>query len=60
MSEPQEVMHRYPDGLPMGPPEVVKIEKNSKGHNIEVKATSVARALELYDQTLAELAKRGA
>jgi hypothetical protein len=38
--------------------ESVKIEKNSRGFNYEVKAASVERALELSDHLAEELKKR--
>jgi len=44
------VEHRYPDGLPMGPPEYVKVEMTTKGAKWEIKATSPKRFSELYDE----------
>lgn len=38
--------------------EKVKIEKNSRGHNITVTAGSVARALQLLDETQEAIAVR--
>lgn len=43
----------------LDPVESVKIEKNTKGFNFEVKAPSVERALELVDKLTAELKTRG-
>jgi hypothetical protein len=40
------VVHTYPDAQV----ESVKLERNTKGFNIEVKAVTVERALALYDQ----------
>jgi hypothetical protein len=47
MSEVSTVnlVHTYPDAQV----ESVKLERNTKGFNIEVKAASVERALALYD-----------
>jgi hypothetical protein len=39
-------IHTYPDAQL----ESVKLERNTKGFNIEVKAVTVERALALYDQ----------
>ena len=38
--------------------EVVKIEQNSRGFNVETRASTPERALELYDKTRTELDKR--
>lgn len=43
-------VHTYPDAVV----ESVKIEKNSRGFNLEVKAATVERALALYDQAKRE------
>lgn len=43
-------VHTYPDAQV----ESVKLEKNSRGFNIEVKAATVERALTLYDQAKRE------
>jgi hypothetical protein len=47
-------VHTYPDAQV----ESVKLEKNSRGFNIEVKAASVERALTLYDQAKRETDRR--
>lgn len=47
-------IHSYPDTQI----EAVKIEKNSRGFNFEIKAGSIERALEMADQLTAELATR--
>ena len=49
------VVHRHPDEV-----ESVKIEQNSRGFNVAVKAQTVERALELYRQTRLELNTAGA
>lgn len=59
MSETQLHEHRYPDGLPMGPPEYVKVEMTTKGPKWEVKATSPERLGTMFDQLMAECEKRG-
>ena len=43
-------VHTYPDAQA----ESVKLEKNSRGFNIEVKAAAAERALALYDQAKRE------
>lgn len=43
-------VHTYPDAQV----ESVKLERNTKGFNIEVKAVTVERALALYDQAKRE------
>lgn len=43
-------VHTYPDAQV----ESVKLERNTKGFNIEVKAASVERALSLYDRAKVE------
>lgn len=45
-----QVIHTYPDAQV----ESVKLERNTKGFNIEVKAASVERALALYDRAKRE------
>jgi len=47
---PETVEHRYPDGLPMGPPEYVKVEMTTKGPKWEIKAVSPERFRELFGQ----------
>jgi hypothetical protein len=47
-------INSYPDAQT----ESVKVERNSKGFNFEVKAPTVERACELIDDLQAELAKR--
>ena len=49
-------VHTYPDAQV----ESVKLEKNSRGFNIEVKAATVERALALYDQAKRETDARTA
>ena len=43
-------IHTYPDAQV----ESVKLERNTKGFNLEVKAATVERALALYDQAKRE------
>lgn len=50
MPETVNLIHTYPDAQV----ESVKLERNTKGFNIEVKAASVERALALYDQAKRE------
>ena len=45
-----QIIHTYPDAQV----ESVKLEKNSRGFNIEVKAATVECALALYDQAKRE------
>jgi hypothetical protein len=45
-----QIIHTYPDAKV----ESVKLERNTKGFNLEVKAVTVERALELYDQAKRE------
>lgn len=59
MPEPQIHEHRYPDGLPMGPPEYIKVEMTTKGPKWEIKALSPERFGELYDQLKKECAAKG-
>lgn len=47
---PDTIEHRYPDGLPFGPPEYVKVEMTTKGPKWEIKATSPERFAELYGE----------
>ena len=47
-------VHTYPDAVV----ESVKVEKNSRGFNWEIKAATIDRALELVDRLKAELASR--
>jgi len=47
-------VHTYPDAQV----ESVKLERNTKGFNVEVKAASVERALALYDQAKRETDQR--
>jgi len=47
-------VHTYPDAQL----ESVKIERNSRGFNFEVKAPTVERALEMLDRLQKELEKR--
>lgn len=47
------VIHHNPDMV-----ESVKIEKNTKGFNYEIKAASVERALQMADQLAGELKAR--
>ena len=42
--------HRYPDGLPFGPPEYVKVEMTTKGAKWEIKAMTTKRFAELYEE----------
>ena len=45
-----QIIHTYPDAQV----ESVKLERNTKGFNIETKAVTVERALALYDQAKRE------
>lgn len=47
-------VHTYPDAVV----ESVKVEKNSRGFNWEVRAATIERALELIDRLKVELATR--
>ncbi len=47
-------IHTYPDTQL----ESVKVEKNSRGFNFEVKAPTVERAMALIDELRAELRQR--
>ena len=47
-------IHSYPDAQV----ESVKVERNTRGFNWEIKAGSIERALEMADQLAAELATR--
>jgi hypothetical protein len=47
-------VHTYPDAVV----ESVKVEKNSRGFNWEIKAATIDRVLELLDRLKAELATR--
>lgn len=47
------VIHHSPDLV-----ESVKIERNTKGFNYEIKAASVARALEILDELVPQLKSR--
>ena len=54
MPEETTITHVYPEPIT----ESVKLEKNSRGWNYEVKALSPARAWELADEIEREIAKR--
>ena len=50
MSEAQVIENRYPDGLPFGPPEYVKVEMTTKGAKWEIKALTPKRFADLFDE----------
>ncbi|MFZ5787194.1 MAG: hypothetical protein ACOY3Y_12195 [Acidobacteriota bacterium] len=50
-----EIVHVHKS---LDPVETVKVEKNSRGFNYEVKAETVERAMQLIDQLEAQLAGR--
>lgn len=54
MSEETHVIHHYPDQQI----ESVKIEKNTRGYNWEIKAATVDRAFELDEQVRQQVAKK--
>jgi hypothetical protein len=54
MSEETHVIYHYPDQMI----ESIKIEKNTKGYNWEIKAATVERVFELDEQVRQQVAKR--
>jgi hypothetical protein len=50
MPDNQVIENRYPDGLPFGPPEYVKVEMTTKGAKWEIKAATTKRFAELFDE----------
>lgn len=51
--------HRYPDGLPMGPAEYVRVEMTTKGPKWEIKASNPTRLGVMFKELKTELAKFG-
>ncbi len=51
--------HRYPDGLPFGPAEYVKVEMTTKGPKWEIKAKNPKRAAEMFGELKTEFAAKG-
>jgi hypothetical protein len=59
MSDTQQHEHRYPDGLPMGPPEYVKVEMTTRGMKWEIKALSPKRFGEMFKELKVECEEKG-
>ncbi len=59
MADNQVIEHRYPDGLPNGPEEYVKVEQTTRGPKWEIKATSPERFGEMFAKLKAEAQKHG-
>lgn len=59
MADNQVIEHRYPDGLPYGPSEYVKVEMTTKGPKWEVKAESPKRFGEMLAELKVECEKNG-
>lgn len=57
--ETQQHEHRYPDGLPMGPPEYVRVEMTTRGPKWEIKATSPKRFGEMFQELKAQCKENG-
>jgi hypothetical protein len=55
----ENVNHCYPDGLPCGPSEYVKVEMTTRGAKWEIKALTPKRFGELFDELQKECAAKG-